>query len=68
MPSYRGSCHCGAIRFSVSGSIDELVECNCSICAKTGYLHWEVDPAQFTLETPEQAIANYQFGTDPAFS
>ncbi len=63
MSSYRGGCHCGAIRFSVSGEIDELVDCNCSICAKTAYLHWEVEPSQFSLETDEQAITNYRFGT-----
>ena len=63
MPSYRGGCHCGALRFRVTGEIEELAECNCSICAKTGYLHWEVDPEQFSLETDEAAFADYQFGT-----
>ena len=63
MSIYRGGCHCGAIRFTVTGVIEELVDCNCSICAKTAYLHWEVDPTQFSLETEEQAIANYRFGT-----
>ena len=66
MPSYQGGCHCGAIRFTVSGELDELAECNCSICAKTGYLHWEVEPEQFSLETGDQAITNYQFGTRTA--
>ena len=63
MSSYQGGCHCGAIRFRVQGTIDELVECNCSICATTGYLHWEVSPEQFRLETGEEAMVNYQFGT-----
>jgi hypothetical protein len=63
MPSYSGGCHCGAIRFEVTGKIEEVVVCNCSICAKTGYLHWEVDPATFRLLTPEAPISNYQFGT-----
>ena len=63
MPSYTGGCHCGAIRFRVSGVIDELAECNCSICAKTAYLHWEVEPEQFTLEKGEEALSNYRFGT-----
>jgi hypothetical protein len=61
--SYEGSCHCGAIRFSVTGPIDELADCNCSYCAKAGYLHWEVDPAQFSLKTSEGQVADYQFGT-----
>ena len=63
MPHYTGGCHCGAIRFAVEGEISELVECNCSICLKTAYLHWEVAPEVFTLETGEDAIRNYQFGT-----
>ncbi len=63
MASYAGGCHCGAIRFRVRGVIDELVECNCSICAKTAYLHWEVEPQQFELEKGEQALSNYRFGT-----
>jgi hypothetical protein len=63
MPTHLGGCHCGAVRFEVTGEIDEAVICNCSICAKTGYLHWEVDPAAFRLLTPEAPIRNYQFGT-----
>jgi hypothetical protein len=61
--SYQGGCHCGSVRFEVEGEIEELAVCNCSICAKTAYLHWEVDPARFTLLTPKGGIRNYQFGT-----
>ncbi len=63
MPSYTGGCHCGAVRFEVTGKIDGVEVCNCSICAKTGYLHWEVAPAAFRLLTPEAPIRSYQFGT-----
>ena len=60
---YEGGCHCGAIRFSLVGTIDELVDCNCSYCAKAGYLHWEVAPEQFSLKTPQDEVGDYQFGT-----
>ena len=63
MPSYSGGCHCGAIRFEVTGEIEELVRCNCSICSRTAYIHWEVPPGQFRLLTSDAAVANYQFGT-----
>jgi hypothetical protein len=63
MSTYHGGCHCGSVRFEVVGEIEELTLCNCSICAKTAFLHWEVDPSQFTLLTPESATRNYQFGT-----
>ena len=63
MPSYRGSCHCGAIRLEVTGSIEDVGICNCSICSRTAYLHWEVEPGQFRLLTAEDPIRSYQFGT-----
>ena len=63
MPTYSGSCHCDSIRFEVTGRIEELVTCNCSICARTAYIHWEVAPEQFQLLTPDTAIQDYQFGT-----
>ena len=63
MPRYEGGCHCGAVRFEVTAEIESLETCNCSICTKNAYLHWEVDPAQFRLLTPEAALQNYQFGT-----
>jgi hypothetical protein len=63
MATYRGSCHCGGIRLEVTGEIEGLEVCNCSICSRTGYLHWYVLPEQFRLLTPEDMIQTYQFGT-----
>lgn len=63
MPTYTGGCHCGAVRFEVTAEIDEVGVCNCSICAKTGYLHCEVEPSQFRLLSPEPPLHDYQFGT-----
>lgn len=39
---YSGSCHCGNISFEVEGDIQSLMECNCSICSRKGYLLWFV--------------------------
>ena len=64
MPTYQGSCHCGAVRFEVTGEIEEVTLCNCSICARTEFLHWEVAPKQFKLQTSDAAIRDYQFGTE----
>ena len=66
MPTYRGSCHCGAIAFEADGELVGLEECNCSICAKTAYVHWYVQPEHFRLLTREGAMENYQFGTRTA--
>ncbi len=40
-PLYTGSCHCGAIRIEVKGPIEGVELCNCSSCARTGYLHFD---------------------------
>lgn len=61
-----GGCHCGAVRFRVE--VDERValDCNCSICAKKGYLHVIVPPERFALVSGEEELAEYRFGTRTA--
>jgi hypothetical protein len=63
VPTYRGSCHCGRIRFEADGEIAEVQVCNCSICQRTGYLHWPVPPERFRLLAGAEDYATYQFGT-----
>jgi len=65
-PRWRGGCHCGAVRFAVDGEIGEVVECNCSICTRKGFLHWIVSADRFRLETPREALSVYRFGTGVA--
>ena len=37
MPTYRGSCHCGAVTFSFDDEpITTACRCNCSICVRRG--------------------------------
>ena len=59
--SYKGSCHCGQIKFEVQGSFDSVLECNCSHCSRKGYLLWFVPRSQFTLLTPEAPLSTYTF-------
>ena len=62
-----GGCHCSAVRFAVDpGSAPELVECNCSICAPTGFLHLIVPAARFRLDAGSDALVEYRFGTRTA--
>ena len=63
MTTYRGACHCGAVRFEAEGEIAQGEVCNCSICAKTAYVHWYVRPERFRLLAGDEALHNYQFGT-----
>jgi hypothetical protein len=63
---HHGSCHCGAVAFEVTGTIDLLDECNCSICTKKAYLHWIVPREAFRLLTPAENLATYSFNTGVA--
>ena len=38
MPRYQGGCHCGRVRFEIDVEIGTIIDCNCSICAKKGFL------------------------------
>ena len=31
---YEGGCHCGRVRFRVSGDLAQTIDCNCSICVR----------------------------------
>jgi hypothetical protein len=66
MPTYHGSCHCGAVRFEIDTVIERVTRCNCSICAKKGILHHRVAPDDFRLLTGEPQIGTYRFGTGTA--
>ncbi len=58
---YKGSCHCGQVAYEVEGSVDAAITCNCSICQRKGSMLWFVPKAQFTLLTPDENAADYQF-------
>ena len=64
---YTGGCHCGAVRFEVEAPDRVLVQdCNCSLCAMTGFLHLIVPKARFRLVKGEESITTYTFNTGVA--
>jgi hypothetical protein len=64
---HAGSCHCGAVRFEVEAPERiAALDCNCSICTRSGYLHLIVPRARFRLVQGEEALATYTFGTGVA--
>ena len=54
---YKGSCHCGNMKFEVEGELTQLVSCNCSICARKGALLWSVPRDKLRLLGPARASA-----------
>ena len=61
--SYEGGCHCGAVRFQVVVNNHKVDDCNCSICAKKGFLHLIVPREQFTLLQGDDVLKTYKFNT-----
>lgn len=65
--THRGGCHCGRVRFEVDAPADlEALDCNCSICAKSGFLHLIVPRERFRLLAGEEDLATYTFNTGAA--
>lgn len=64
---YSGSCHCKAVKFEVEApEVIDAVDCNCSICKKSGYLHLIVPKSKFNLLTGSNNLSTYTFNTGVA--
>jgi hypothetical protein len=63
-----GGCHCGAVRFEARLPDPPVpaLDCNCSICRKTGFLHVMVPHGDFELLSGREALTGYRFGTGAA--
>ena len=61
---HQGSCHCGAIAFDLEADIDEVYDCNCSMCRRRGGLLWFGPASVFALKTPDAALATYRFNKE----
>jgi hypothetical protein len=67
MIRHTGGCHCGRIRFEVFAPAElEVSDCNCSMCAKSGYLHLLVPGSRFKLLAGAAQLTSYQFHTGTA--
>lgn len=70
MRTYRGSCHCGAIRFSFEHDdvIKEGGRCNCSICKRKGAVmsKFTLKPEHIHIEANDTLLGSYRFGSQVA--
>lgn len=66
--THTGGCHCGRVRFEIEVDLEqaEILDCNCTICTKKGFLHLIVAPDRFRLLRGEDALSEYRFNTRQA--
>lgn len=63
-----GGCHCGAVRFEAELPEPPVpaLDCNCSVCRMTGFLHIVAPHDCFELVTGRRSLSSYRFGTGTA--
>ncbi len=68
MSKVNGGCHCKAVRFTARLPIEPVpaLECNCSVCSMTGFIHIIVPHGDFTLASGGDVLTSYRFGTGAA--
>ena len=65
--THTGGCHCKRVRFEVRATDrPEVVECNCSICSMTSFLHLIVPREHFKLLSGADDLTTYTFNTGVA--
>jgi hypothetical protein len=65
--THRGGCHCRRVRFEVDAPARfEVLDCNCSICRMTGFLHLIVPATRFRLVSGAEDLVEYTFNTGAA--
>jgi hypothetical protein len=67
VPTHTGGCHCGRVRFEVNAPARlEILDCDCSICRMSGYLHLIVPEDSFKLLQGGESLSSYTFNSRTA--
>jgi len=63
MESYQGSCHCGAVTFSIRTDLGYSVRCDCSMCRRHGAIMVRCDQSDLEIHSGQDRLTQYRFNT-----
>lgn len=61
MPLYHGSCHCGAVTFTVDADITDIYTCDCSLCRRRSAKMTTVHHTRLVITSGEDRLSLYQW-------
>lgn len=61
MKTYHGGCHCQKVRYKIDLDLTGIISCNCSLCAKRGWLLSFAPASSFTLLQGQDELTEYRF-------
>ena len=61
--TYRGSCHCGGVRFELDSTAEEMTTCDCTLCVKKNALMIKVPDSALRILAGHDLLATYQWNT-----
>jgi len=66
MQAYYGSCHCGAVTFTIKTDLAYSVRCDCSMCRRHGAIMVRCDQSDLEILSGQEMLAEYRFNTNVA--
>ena len=66
MPTYEGSCHCGAVKFEIDAEFERFMRCDCSICRRKAALIGKVHESKLHILEGEENLTLYEWNSRAA--
>ncbi len=57
-----GHCHCGAVLITIPGPPEQVTQCNCSLCRRTGWIGGYWHPDEVIIDAAPDALNPYVQG------
>jgi hypothetical protein len=68
MSNYRGSCHCGGVRFEIDGEqrLGPFFRCDCSLCSRKGAVMGAAARSSLVVTSGGELVSTYAWNTHEA--